>query len=430
MNNKNHAAIDDVVVDFCLRYPLGKFIPEDYLAEGGFALAEDVSVNVIFSGFGELSLGLFETLFSSFQFMRKCKDGFVPVVTGYFAVCDEKEIKSAEKKFYDGFFRYLRFCKNMADTPSVAEEYLPVAPLTCDFRFIERKKDVAEDISGVLRSVMSAGGRSVNFLFIDCGENNDRIVESISRQAFGNNAKAVFFVRGKVKRADVSLVNYYDDGSDDRIKSAVGTARAFVEVRNALYKMEHERVCGQNFSLNKKIVKRKNGGGNASDRQSVCAAFGLLSYLAILGFDVCDSNDKREAVTDGEYNEIFARSAGEDEKENSRTLASLVAECEHYRWNACLIAQGYIPATKDEILNDRTITGEKSIYTDGKDEERKTHGNLTDFSGLLTFAGMISERDNITFEEADVIRYDYQLCENAPVLIRALNKKICRRAGR
>lgn len=70
----------------------------------------------------------------------------------------------------------------------------------------------------------------------------------------------------------------------------------------------------------------------------------------------------------------------------------------------------FIPATIAEILYDRDADGR---YTNGKDFMRCTHGNITTMAGLNAFAEIISKRDNISLEEADVIKYDYQTMDQA-----------------
>ena len=92
--------------------------------------------------------------------------------------------------------------------------------------------------------------------------------------------------------------------------------------------------------------------------------------------------------------------------ENRRNLMIM----EHYRWCAFHICHGFIPATIAEILYDRDADGR---YTNGKDFMRCTHGNITTMAGLNAFAEIISKRDNISLEEADVIKYDYQTMDQA-----------------
>ena len=64
----------------------------------------------------------------------------------------------------------------------------------------------------------------------------------------------------------------------------------------------------------------------------------------------------------------------------------------------------------------------------------RRHGNLTTFDGLMEFRKMIAERDKKAGgtlaeaeERADVIKYDYQLLDDAYWLLSKTNQKIIKR---
>ncbi|MBQ9781849.1 MAG: hypothetical protein IJW26_01540 [Clostridia bacterium] len=100
---------------------------------------------------------------------------------------------------------------------------------------------------------------------------------------------------------------------------------------------------------------------------------------------------------------------------------------EHFRWNAFMLANGFIPATIEEITKATTIKEGKTKYTNGKDYTVRKHGNLTTFFGLEKYSKIISERDNISYEKADVIRYDYQLLDDVGWLIKNTPYKIVKK---
>ena len=96
---------------------------------------------------------------------------------------------------------------------------------------------------------------------------------------------------------------------------------------------------------------------------------------------------------------------------------------EHYRWNSYMLSYGIVPATKEEIA-----TSEKH----GKDYKLRRHGNLTTFDGLLEYRELAADFDMRAYEkaynpatdgkkktredfvyEADVIKYDYQILDDA-----------------
>ena len=101
------------------------------------------------------------------------------------------------------------------------------------------------------------------------------------------------------------------------------------------------------------------------------------------------------------------------------SLRTAMAIHEHYRWNSYMISKGTIPAKKREILSD--------VKSNGKSYKLRRHGNLTTFEGLVEFRKMIAERDGISEHAADVIRYDYQLLDDAYWLLTKSGYKIIRR---
>ena len=63
-----------------------------------------------------------------------------------------------------------------------------------------------------------------------------------------------------------------------------------------------------------------------------------------------------------------------EEDFRKHTLRKNLAVQEHYRWNAFMICNGFVPATRDQILAGRA-----------KDYSLRIHGNLTPFEGLFEF---------------------------------------------
>ena len=52
-------------------------------------------------------------------------------------------------------------------------------------------------------------------------------------------------------------------------------------------------------------------------------------------------------------------------------------------------------------------------FSNGKNYALRRHGNLTTFDGLVEFRKMLAERDNAAEADYDVIKYDYQLLDDA-----------------
>ena len=102
-----------------------------------------------------------------------------------------------------------------------------------------------------------------------------------------------------------------------------------------------------------------------------------------------------------------------------------MAILEHYRWNSFMLSQGIIPATKEQILKEKVPKKDGTLkYSNGRNYILRRHGNLTTFDGLVTFRQMISERDGTPELDNDVIKYDYQILDDAYWLLEKNGYKI------
>lgn len=98
------------------------------------------------------------------------------------------------------------------------------------------------------------------------------------------------------------------------------------------------------------------------------------------------------------------------------TVRAVLARTEHQRWNAYMISNGYVPANRKEIL---TLSRAQMFRA-------RKHANLTTFEGLVEYRKMMAG-PTCTEAQADVIRYDYQLMDDALWLLEKSGYKIVKR---
>ena len=422
------------------------------------------------------------------EFGKERKDRFVPFAIDYFAFCDEKTADAAEAEFEKGFYRYRDFLSDVgrnADGSAVssknagesvgksADEYLPVAPMPFSFSFIRGKN--RGGVADKLENLSESGKPSLNIVFIgneklaDDDEDERRVREAAEKisarlrdssgsgDPSGSDDSGNLFGSGDSKNAEEkfrTVVFRLTDGrwkcvydsfpesfgkkcvrseiSDGRgfaggvfgfekVEDECERVRRFAAYRNALYIKEKQKREGKFVPFEEILEKTLGEAGDAlgDDRQSVCAFSGLVFYCAALGL----------AVVKDENQKICPKIVGSNGgigKEAFAKFREIFALCEHYRWNACMITDGYVPAKKQEILRGIRTVGGKGVYTNGTDKETKKHGNLTTFSGLDLFADMISERDGVSAEKADVKAFDAQLIDDADELFAFSGLKIVR----
>ena len=97
---------------------------------------------------------------------------------------------------------------------------------------------------------------------------------------------------------------------------------------------------------------------------------------------------------------------------------------EHQRWNSYMITRGLVPATKSQILNEKSAIGKP---TNGKNYKLRHHGNLTTFKGLEDFRRILAKRDNEVEQNYDKIKYDYQILDDAYWLLEKNGYSIIRK---
>lgn len=112
---------------------------------------------------------------------------------------------------------------------------------------------------------------------------------------------------------------------------------------------------------------------------------------------------------------------------NSRRRVLAIAE--HYRWNSYMLSKGIVPATKDMILHEKVAkqNSKELKFSNGKNYHLRHHGNLTTFDGLVQFRKMLAQRDKEEEIEKDVIKYDYQLMDDAYWILKEMEQEIYKR---
>lgn len=128
-----------------------------------------------------------------------------------------------------------------------------------------------------------------------------------------------------------------------------------------------------------------------------------------------------------------------------KNIRNNLAMQEHSRWNSYMLSCGIVPASIDQILNEKVIDNRKyqlkfnketngyeivdrvkrERNSNGKNYYVRRHGNITTFAGLNEFVLMCTRRDNPKLDpnskefedklfDNDVIKYDYQIMDDLP----------------
>lgn len=189
------------------------------------------------------------------------------------------------------------------------------------------------------------------------------------------------------------------------------------------------------------------------------ASLSLKSKLMLMGLTYVRDEESGRGLSDEEYLKIYANDDmpeyvdgidtlyTEKELEGKKivyydplrfkpsTRTNLAIQ-EHYRWNSYILSNGLIPADKETILSESNSLWDSK----GKNYALRRHGNLTTFDGLVEFRKIVAKKlcgDGASAEELekseaenDVIKYDYQLMDNAYWLLKVGGYKIIDLLGR
>jgi len=407
------------------RYPLSAFLPAAAILPDT-TLAPDTALDVSFVGFGKTNRQIFLTSVANNQFLTKDKSGNLVLLPVRYHAYDKDGANSIQLNH-----TYLRYEHEVVGKVN-EKDYLPLPsvpavfdPQTCDVNdpaFYEsfRKTCTSAD---------------VHLAVIACGSDleNVELAEKLLGKAREWGAKN-FFVFVKVRSGKTSYPIFAQQNclmlAPERtevydIEQLVADRLiSMSKERNRIYALHSPKNAGKSRDEVRKLADYKwHVTMSQQERESnVYALLNLRTKLHLLGLDYTEG---KAALTDDDY---FARYASGKRHEGGKLVGMTeqdmtaldhstrcaLATQEHFRWNAYMLCRGTVPATRAQILTERKKGG---AFTNGKSYALRRHGNLTTMEGLLAFRKLVAERDGIREEDADVIRYDYEMMDEAPWML-------------
>lgn len=312
-----------------------------------------------------------------------------------YTVCDgDEERKSYERGagVYDAF---------VASEGLRREDYLPLPPVPWKIEFASAKEaeDAAERAAregAVSVAVYADEDRAQNAAA--AGELQARTVGSVK-------------VFALAEKAAPGVVCFGSDGG-----RAEGYLCRLAYDRHKTYAAEWMPGCTDE-ELTASAEKEIAAMSPVIAGSNVMAALGLRTKLLLAGFDLAPAGGAGDASREWEE-AYFAGDPpryGEGTLNGKRKLVyrnvdlgrdglrGRLARQEHDRWNAYMFTCGFLPSTRPAIASE----------TKGKDMAGGRHGNLTTFEGLVEFRRIVAAAFSKSEEAMDVIRYDYQLADDA-----------------
>lgn len=460
-----------MAMDFIDKYPLTLFMDETQIDYETSLVKDDVEINVFIIGFGETNQQIFLSSVANNQFMTAGKDGKPVLKAVNYHIFDKEESADNNKNLNHSYYRFKHERENFN-----SNEYLPLPEIpACEIPHILDIND--KDFYNIIRDSLKkkplenderCNGETrpadANFIIIAFGsdlENIDMAQKLLEkRQEWGiknlpifvkvrkwrkddtfigedgcyfiaNEADTVYniekILNDKIYRMSQKQNGIYDiDGALSRKKTSEVTKKAVVE---------HSRRSMRKWYRVRTPVERES---------NVYVCLSLRSKLNLMGLDYCEKDNKDfKGLSEQEYLAIYARDDMPDmdaysvtaegrriirygielKASRRRTMAML----EHQRWNSYMITKGLVPASISQIKYETVRTDETLEYTNGKNYRLRRHGNITTFEGLEQFRKIVAARDGKSLAETDVIKYDYQLLDQAHWLLDSSGFKIIKK---
>ncbi len=442
-----------IAVDLIAKHPLTEFMDEHQIDYETSLIKPETEINVLLIGFGKTNRQIFLTSVANNQFLTSGKEKEDPPVLKQvnYHIFD-KEHAENNKNLNHNYYRF----KNEVPGDLTLDDYLPLPefPANEEYHILDiNDNDFYNSIGNCVKIE-----NSINYIVISFGsdlENIDLAQKLIAkRREWGVDDKLVIFVKVRAKLRDEILLNdnkCFFIGNDTEVvynlERLIGDDfHGMAMRRNKIYALQNHALqnkktaeeldaeeiaaCEKNADLEWYMKKSQ------IERESnTYACLSLRSKLHLMGLELCSQTDPGDALLRDDYLDIYAK----DDRPDYIGKTDLVeytlgfkssrrhtmAVHEHYRWNSYMISKGMIPATKDQILHEKTAEGKP---TKGKDYHLlRHHGNLTTFEGLIEFRKMLAEANGREERDFDVIKYDYELLDGIYSLLNESKLKIVKK---
>ena len=435
-----------IAIDFVEKYPLTQFMTEAQLDYDNALLRNEINVNVALIGFGRTNAQIFLTSTANNQFMTVDNGKLLPKQVKYY-IFDKQHLENNKNLNHS----YYRFRNETSDDNK--EDYLPLPTQPAIEHY--SKMDINDpSFYQELKNSLCVKN-AFNYIVIAFGndlENLDMAHKIIEKKLEWGIDDTYIFVKVRSGDGNYTIFNRSDCfmiGDEDRVVFNIDcidndVITKMAKMRNRIYALEYEIMSTPNMTLRTSVdtvyanaerdwyIKKTQ-----FERESnLYACLALRSKLHMLGLDYCKTSELPDltALTENTYLSKYAKddainyhdSITADGKkivkydiDFKESIRSTLAKQEHLRWNSFMIGKGFVPAKISDILAD--------TKSNGKSYSLRRHGNLTTFEGLIQFRKLVAERDKKDESKKDVIKYDYQLLDDAFWLLTSNGYKIVSR---
>ena len=441
---------EQIAVDFAQRYPMTQFMTEREIDFDTATIKDSVNLNFFMIGFGNLNESLFLTSVSNDRFLTLKNGKLTPKPVSYY-IYDRNypsgKLTDTDEEIYSrslnhGYGRYKRFLELNSGKKSEYLEFIPepadVHVNPCDVaspKFYSSMYDVLKNENSYSYVIVSFGSDMENI------ELAEKLMQKFRDWNITSVVKLFVKVRDdKLFKGDFENGDLHLFGSS---RSCVYNAAAILSektermarLRHLLYiaedaqKASPDRTVSLSENELSDLARDKWYGFKQFQRESnLYACLSIRTKLHLAGYDIAEDGDDLSSEFEAKYEAGDKRTpspltvdgktiwAYSNAEQGSQSLRWTYAVTEHARWCANMICSGVVPSDKEEIKR-----------SGGKVLSKRLHGNLTTMDGLVEYRKLIAEATGSTEEQTDVIRYDYQLMDDAVWLLRKCGYKIVKK---
>lgn len=442
-----------IAMDFIDKYPLTQFMDERQIDYNTFLIHKDVEINVLLIGFGKTNQQIFLTSVANNQFLT---EGAELKKVNYLIF--DKEQSENNKNLNHSYYRYQH---EMMDEKQ--EDFLPFpsVPAVEQYFLLDINDKTFYD---EIKKAVTRSENDANYIVIAFGsdlENIDMAQKLVEKRKEWGLKNLIIFVKVRAYHKEDTLIRedncFFIGNESDSVfnmeKILGDKLYKMSQMRNSVYDLEYDITHNKDLVVDEEYVESNNANAYRKwyrkktqmerDSSTYCC-LSLRSKLHLMGLDYCKMEEKGEALTNEEYLAIYAKKDMPNTGVYSATIQGKRIVCypldfiqsprknmaihEHQRWNSFMISKGMIPASIEQIMSETYIDEKGRVKnTNGKNYAVRRHGNLTTFDGLVTFRKMVSQRDGTDEREEDVIKYDYQLLDDAHWLLSSNGYKIIKK---
>ena len=412
-----------VAMDFVDRYPLSQFMTNKHIDTQTATIRPEVNLNVALIGFGRTNQQLFLTSVANNQFLTTTKSGLAHKSVQYF-IYDKED--SENKNLNHSYYRYATERQGMNP-----EQYLPLPPLPANETYFKLDINDSDFYTSLKNNLV--GENNYNYIVVALGADTEtldigqKICSKIKEWGIENSTKVFIRIANTQLAqsvlnqdfADVGFVVFGDESNVVyNVKNIVDEkTEKMAKMRHLVYSWEYN--SDKPLEEVKKIAQRDwfKQHSQIQRESNVYASLSLRTKLHMLGFDYTDNPNacdcSQQFALQYQQGDKITYGAGQisgkdkivytNDMFERASVRNTLAIQEHYRWNAFYLSWGIVPSSIDEICTQNK----------GKLLHLRKHGNLTTFEGLKQYRDLICTHYGKDPESADVIRYDYQLLDDA-----------------